>query len=160
MITMRPTYQGVQLPTNTPVKQPIKDLSNNPSYIVIGGLTLPPDTCIYVDGEKVVAESKILDGVSVFERIMRRPYKIEFEMVMRSEDEDGYIFPQSELNDMWNNIWLPDTVQKIQNTHLNGIGILEIVILTVSTTTIRGSKNLPVRMTAVENVPGLSIIIG
>jgi hypothetical protein len=67
-------YNGGQYPRDkkeyTP---PAKDLTNNPSLVIIGGITLPADTIIYLNGEKTLAQSKILDGVTVMERISRMP---------------------------------------------------------------------------------------
>jgi hypothetical protein len=44
---------------------------------------LPLDVIIMVNGKKIIAESKILDGVAVFERILRDPYKVDFEFTVR-----------------------------------------------------------------------------
>jgi hypothetical protein len=155
-------YNGKEFPrdkkTYTP---PTKDLTNNPSLVVIGGITLPPDTAIYLNGQKVLAVSKILDGVTVVERIGRQPYELEFECVVRQLSSDGinYVFPMNELDNIWSNIWLPDTVQTIQNTYLNKIGIQEIVVDNISPVTVRGSKNVPLRIRAFENIPGTTIIV-
>jgi hypothetical protein len=154
-------YNGSELPRDkkqyTP---PTKDLTNNPSLVIIGGITMPPDTAIYLNGQKTLAVSKILDGVSVVERIMRQPYELEFECVIRSQDAAGnYIFPQDALDNLWANVWIPDTVQTVQNTYLNKLGIQEIVIDSITPSTIRGSKNVPLRIRAYENVPGQTIII-
>jgi len=155
-------YNGSQLPRDK--KQfvpPQKDLTNNPSLVIIGGITLPADTAIYVSGQKVLAQSKILDGVAVIERIMRQPYELEFECVIRQANDDntGYIFPQAELDNVWSKIWLPDSVLPIQNTYLNKLGIQEIIIESITPTTVRGSKNIPLRIRGYENVPGATIII-
>lgn len=154
-------YNGKELPrdkkTYTP---PPRDMTNNPSRVVIGGITLPADTVIYLTGSKVLAQSKILDGVTVVERISREPYELEFECVIRSQDADGnYIFPQDEVDNIWANIWLPDTVQTIDNTYLNKLGIKEMVIDSITPTTVRGSKNIPLRIRGYENIPGQTIIV-
>ena len=155
-------YNGRTLPQDkVNYVPPVKDLTNNPSLVVIGGITLPPDTAIYVNGKKTLATSKILDGVSVVERVLREPYEIEFECVIRTANADGtgYIFPQDELDNVWSNVWLPDSVQKVQNTYLNKLGIQEIVIESISPTTVRGSKNIPLRIRAYENVPGQTLLV-
>lgn len=154
-------YNGAELPRQKKKYQdPVKDLTNNPSLVVIGGITLPADTAIFIYGQKVIAQSKILDGVSVIERISRQPYEIEFECVVRAQDAAGnYIFPQDALNNIWTNVWIPDTVMDITNTYLNKLGILQIVIESVTPTTIRGSKNIPLRLRAYENVIGQTIIV-
>jgi hypothetical protein len=154
------SYGGKEFPRDEkPFSPPTKDLTNNPSLVVIGGTTLPPDTAIYLNGKKVLATSKILDGVSVVERILREPYEIEFECVVRAQQAGDYIFPQDALDNIWSNVWLPDTVQKIQNTYLNKLGVQEIIIESVSPTTVRGSKNIPLRIRAYENVPGQTLLI-
>ena len=154
-------YNGGQFPRDkkeyTP---PVKDLTNNPSLLVLGGITMPADTVIYVSGSKVLAQSKILDGVSVMERISRNPYELEFECVIREQDASlNYIFPQNALNNVWSNVWLPDTVLTIKNTYLNNLGIQEMVIETITPTTVRGSKNIPLRLRGYENIPGQTIIV-
>lgn len=162
-------YHGSILPDNkkSPVAIPI-DLANNPSIIKIGPVTLPQDTAIYINGNKVIAQSKILDGVVVYERILRDPYSIEFEMVIRETETyttpsgntgSRYIFPKNELGILWDNVWLIDSVQSIQNTMLNDLGIMEVVIQSINPVTVRGSKNVPVRIKCLENVPGESLII-
>lgn len=154
-------YNGGQFPRDKKAFQPPQtDLTNYPSLIIIGNVALPPDTAIYLNGSKTLAQSKILDGVSVMERISRQPYELEFECVVRAQDANGnYIFPQDELDNIWVNVWLPDTVQTIQNTYLNKLGIQEIIIESISPTTVRGSKNIPLRIRAYENVPGQTIIV-
>jgi hypothetical protein len=155
-------YNGSELPRDKKnYFPPPKDLTNNPSLVVIGSITLPFDVAIYLNGEKVLAQSKILDGVAVTERIMRMPYEIEFECVIRMSNSDNTsnIFAQDELDNIWSNVWLPDSVLTIQNTYLNKLGVQEIVIQGISPTTVRGSKNIPLRIRCVENVPGTTIII-
>lgn len=156
-------YNGATLPRDKVEYKPIpKDLTNNPSLCIIGGVTLPGDTIVYLSGEKNLVQSQILDGVSVFERIFRKPYQIEFEMVIRQKSADGenYVFPQDELYNFWSKVWVPDTIQIVQNTYLNKLGISQIIIESIEPTTLRGSKNLPLRLKAWENVPGQSLIIG
>lgn len=165
-------YAGKILPQDAlPYIPPTVDQTNNPSLINIGGIYLPQDTEIYLNGRKVLAESQIIDGVSVFEHILRKPYEIEFNVVVRESTAipgsnfDPFVsptsnaFPQSQLNYLWYNIWTPNTVNTITNTYLNGLGIQEIIISDISPATVRGSKNIPLRIRAFENQPGLSIII-
>lgn len=160
-ITTEVNYSGRELPRDKKAYvPPLTDLTNYPQLVIIGNIVMPPDTAIFINGQKTLAVSKILDGVSVIERIMRQPYEIEFECVVRAQDGAGnYIFPQDALDDLWVNIWLPDTVQTIQNTYLNKLGIREIVIDSISPTTLRGSTNIPLRIRAYENIPGQTIIV-
>lgn len=156
-------YHGATLPRDkVEYVPPTKDLTNNPSLCIIAGVTLPQDTIVYLTGDKMLVQSQILDGVSVFERILRKPYQIEFEMVIRQKTADGlgYVFPQDDLYNFWTKVWTPDSVQTVQNTYLNKLGISQIIIESVTPTTVRGSKNLPLRLKAWENVPGQSLIIG
>lgn len=168
-------YNGQVFPRDRIQYQPpVADPTNQPSIIVIGGYQLPPDTLIRLGGKKVITKDAILDGVVVFEHISRYPYEIEFDIIIR---EDGAIpgfsttidvsaaanapqpFPQLSINNVWRQVWLPDSVQTIQNTYLNNLGILEIVIESIDPALVRGSKNIPIRMRAYENVPGKSLII-
>ena len=86
-------YAGKTLPIPGGGKsQPIQtDLSNNPSLVKLGTVELPRDVAIYLNCEKVIAESKILDGVSVYEHILRNPYEIEFEIVLRNRKQVYYV---------------------------------------------------------------------
>lgn len=155
-------YNGRSLPADkVEYVAPTKDLSNDPGLVVLGPITLPADTAIYINGKKVLAESKILDGVSVFERIQRDPYEIEFEIILRQKNSAGvaYVFPQQLVQEIWEKIWLPDSVLDVQNTYLNGLGVFQIVVDSISPTTVRGSTNLPVRLHCFENVLGKSIIV-
>lgn len=163
-------YNGFQLPRDkVQYVPPASDPTNDPGVLSIGGIFLPADTIVFIDGAKNIAKSQILDGVEVTEHINRRATNLEFDIVIR---EDGAItsagalpittpspFPQDQLVNFWDTVWLPNTVQKIQNTVLNKLGILEIVIENVNVAEVRGSKNIPIRMTAYENVPGLSLIL-
>lgn len=143
------------------------DQTNNPSVVIIGGITLPNDVVIYINGEKVLVMDKILDGVSIVERVSREPYEIEFECVIRAKNEDGtlnsdltqYIFPQKALEQVWQKVWIPDSVQTVQSTYLNGLGIQQIVIKGITPMTFRGSKNIGLRLKAWENVIGQTLII-
>lgn len=158
------TYAGKQLPAQR--KQiflaPQVDLTNNPSLIIIGGITLSQDTVITLDGEKVIPGSKILDGVYVAEHVGRMPYEIEFKGTLRITNSTNTvnIFPQDAIDDLFQNVWIPDTVQKIQNTYLNKLGIQEIIIKKVKSQTVRGSTNLPFTLMAMENQLGTTLIVG
>jgi hypothetical protein len=161
------SYQGKNLPADKVVFTPTPtDLTNNPSrvrlYSPSFGLVLPQDTVIYLMGEKGLAMTQILDGPVVYERIFTKPYELEFEFVLRTKDPESpgnYIFPQEDMLTLWNNLWLPDSVVSIDNTYLNKLGIMEMIIETITPVTVRGSKNLPVKIKGYQNVPGQSLII-
>ena len=53
--------------------------ANNPKLVVLNGIQLPLDTVIQLDDDKEIVMSKILDGVVVFERILRNATEINFE---------------------------------------------------------------------------------
>lgn len=159
-------YAGKTLPRDkVPYVVPSADLTNNPSSIVLGGMYLPADTETYVNGEKIIAADNILDGPPVTERITGQPIEIEFEGTIRDRQysEAGtpgkWIFPQDVINQIWNNIWAPNSVLKVINTNLNGIGIRELVIKNINYNTVKGSVNVPFRLRCYENVPGSSLII-
>lgn len=156
-------YAGRNLPTDKSfVVPPAKDLTNNPSLIIIGGVTLPADTLILMDFEKLLPGSKIIDGVYVVEHVGRKPYEIEFEGTFRVTNAEGTknIFPQDEIDNLFQNVWLPDSVQKLQNTYLNRLGIQEIIIKGGRAATVRGSTNLPFKLKVIENIPGTTLIVG
>lgn len=155
---------------------PQADPINQPSVTIIGGYLLPPDTLIMLNGKKIITSDSILDGVVVYEHISRKAYELDFDIIVRevgaisgyglatnvNEAQQGLMvqpFPQQAINDVWTKIWQPDSVQQIQNTYLNGLGILEIIIESISPATVRGSKNVPIKIKAFENIPGQSIII-
>lgn len=161
-------YDGYNLPRDAKSFVPIPiDATNNPKLFIANqetpqAVTLPDDTMILIPGEKEIVETKILDGVSVTERISREACKIEIDFVLRSKDSTGTtytggVFPQKLLEQLWSNLFLPDTVVKVQNTQLNGLGISELVIKSVTPTTQRGSTNIHVKIKAIENVPGQSL---
>lgn len=167
-------YAGKVFPRDKVVySPPAIDPTNQPSVIYIGGLQLPPDTLIMLTGGKIITKDPILDGVVVFEHIARHPYEIEFDLVIREQGAiNGFNtgdtipgfslsgnFPQQALNKLWKQVWEPNSVQQVTNTYLNGIGILEIVIESIHPATVRGSKNIPVKIRAYENIPGQSLII-
>jgi hypothetical protein len=141
--------------------QDIKDPQNNPSYIVIEGQILPPDTLIMLDGEKIIAESKILDGVMVYERVGRNPFKVDFEFNIKSnlvqipgvniQVDKGNVFPQDIIQSYFTDIWNPDQVVKVKNTYLNGIGIKELIIKKVNLKTVRGTINVQGSINTLEN---------
>jgi hypothetical protein len=144
------------------------DPTNNPGLVILGalyqngtqkapGVELPGDVAIYINGEKIIAESQILDGVVVFEHIARKPYDIEFEMVLRTKQGNDYIFPQAYIQKIWADLWIIDGVISIQNTYLNGLGVSQMVIFSIEPTTVRGSTNMPLRIKGKENQSGLLI---
>lgn len=152
-------YAGKTLPAEKvqPV-QPTFDPTNHPRLTIIGTVTLPQSTNVLLSGDKILAESQIIDGVSVFEHINRKPYEIEFKFIIWDSTFQP-AFPQSQINNIWTDVWVPNTVQKVQNTYLNGIGVQEIIIKSVKPMPKLGSKNVDMIIKAVENQPGQTIIM-
>ena len=152
----------------------IQDPSNNPSVVTIfdpnnsndAGFTFPFDVQISIDGEKIIAESQILDGEVVFERISTKPRDINFDFTFREKGDiqaggtlgiagvrtyTGYIFPQEALNKLYS-YWKKDSILNITNTLLNGQEIFDIVCLSHNIQTIRGNTNVTYRLSAKEAV--------
>lgn len=133
------------------------DLANNPKRIVLNGFELPQDSVIRWDAEKVIAESQILDGVSVYERIARKPYVIDLYCTFRQKNDSTiagapqYLFPQDLIDEFIKQAWVPNQLLTIENTLLNSIGITEVVFIKHSVDTIRGSLNVPVTINLKEN---------
>jgi len=174
-------YAGNVLPRDKVTPTLFVDLYNRPGDIKLNNgvqeITLPPDTIPLVQGKKELVMTHLLDGgVSCFERILRDPYKITFQGVLRMQDIDGTkynntnppagkqgqinnIFAQDYLNDVWNYVWLPDTVLVVKNSFLNGLGIQQIIVESMEPSPIPGSTNIPFVLSAWENVVGQSLII-
>ncbi len=132
------------------------DPFNLPSLVTINGFQLPVDVMITLNNEKVIAESKILDGVAVFERVSRNPMEINFEFTVRQkgympQNLGEYIFPAEILKSLMDDVWLPNAVLTIKNTFLNKIGIIDVIVKSVTIATVRGSTNVPVSLHCLEN---------
>lgn len=148
------------------------DLLNNPKSLSMRehGSTdpytiLPYDIEISIQGEKVLAESKILDGVFVYERILRNPYEIDISFTIREiktqpNDLDwtvqqmaakDFVFPQRVMNRIFTQLWQKDNVLDVYNTMLNRLGIEQVVVKSVNISTVRGSTNVPCRLSCKEN---------
>ena len=118
--------------------------TNRPSLVMLGGITLPVDVTISLNGEKVIAESKILDGASVFERVSRKPYEIEFNFTIREQDPltKQYIYPQNASYELTSEVWELDQVIEVTNTWLNKKGISNIIIKSFTEINVRGNTNI------------------
>jgi len=164
-------YNGKNLPQQEKIyTPPVFDPTNNPSQVIltntITGLsfTLPQDVMITLNGEKILAENNILDAinvgttVNVVERIAREPYEIEFIFNLWLLSQSS-VFPQAQINNLWQTVWLPDTVINVNNTYLNQLGISQVIVKKISPKPERGSTNLFVKLLTRENVPGQSLTI-
>lgn len=155
-------YAGKTLPRQAaiiPLAPP--DMTNNPKLVIIGGITLPADTALFIDGKKIAAIEKILDGVTVIEHVSIDAHKIDFEGTFRPivNADLSTSFPQPLINNFWKGVWKKDSVVPLVNTFFNSLGISELFILDVHMGTVRGQKNVPFKLTTIENQPGLSIIV-
>lgn len=158
----RVNYHGKELPRDAKLPDLIPpDHTNNPSLIIIQGLTLPGDTSILIDGEKILARDRIFDGIPVIEHIAREASKIEFEGIFRYTPDFGstYPFPQDVVDNYWTTVFLPNSVLTLTNTYLNRIGIMQLVVEKATLHTVRGSTNVPFRMITYENIVGQSLIV-
>lgn len=155
-------YAGKHLPQQAaiiPLAPP--DMTNNPKLVIIGGITLPGDTALFIDGKKIAAIEKILDGVTVIEHVSIDAHKIDFEGTFRPivNADLSTSFPQPLINNFWKKVWKKDSVVPLVNTFFNSLGISELFIEMVHMGTVRGQKNVPFKLTTIENQPGLSIIV-
>ncbi len=156
-------YAGSSLPSQKNSPQPfIIDQTNNPSSIVLSAgqnfVFLPASTQIILKGEKIIAESQILDGVSVFEHVSRKPYEIDFDILIWNSSYNAP-FPQDIINNIWTDLWLPNTIVDVANTYLNGIGIQQVIIKSINPAPKLGSTNVTLKIRCYENQIGQSIII-
>ena len=170
-------YAGKTLPVDQVAPQTFSDAANTPYLVKLGGITLPPDVIVRLKDKKDLVMSLILDGVSVYERILRHPFEIDFEFTVRMQNIGGTnynnttppqgltgtinnVFPQDYVDDILNDVFFPDSIQNITNSFLNKIGIQQVIIADVDIATVRGSTNVPMKIRCYENVPGNSLIIG
>jgi hypothetical protein len=154
-------YAGQEV-TQMPAKfTPVQiDLTNNPGAIIIGSVTLPNNTNILINGEKIIAESQILDGVSVFEHVSRKAYEIEFKLKLYDPNNPSYSpFPQQQITNIWNNLWTNNTIYTVQNTFLNQLNISSIIIKSIKPSPRLGSPIVDMVIKAFENQVGQSIIM-
>ena len=173
-------YEGNTLPKDAKQFTAFNDLFNKPGEIRLNNgvqeIVLPPDTVILPDAEKIIPQCVILDGVSVFERVARKPTLLEMRGTFRMQDINGTrynntnppagalgfinnVFPQDYINDVWTYTFLPDTVLIVKNSLLNGIGIQEVIVEKFSMEPGMGTKNVGFRLMCWEIVQGPNLII-
>ena len=127
------------------------DRTNWPSTVVLNDIILPIDVIIALNGEKVIAETKILDGVSVFERVSRKPFEISFDFNLRKVNAlKQYIFPNDTAVELMTNVWAVDEVIQCENTFLNALGIKDLIVKSITFATIRGNTNIPCSLKCLE----------
>jgi hypothetical protein len=147
----------------------IPNPSNNPSditleYIKTGDIypnitvKLPEDTITKLDGEKIIAENKILDGAFIYERVSIKPFQIDFEFTLRRQnidyfiliDPNKYVFPQFYAETL-KELYAVDSIINVTNTYLNGLGIETIIIKNLTLTPVRGSTDILGTLKCFEN---------
>jgi hypothetical protein len=136
--------------------------------VKIGDIDLPKDVLISLNGNKMIAQSQILDGVAVFERVTRKPFDIDFDFTMRSQKQTSFgvtinktnlhlpttglwTFPLQEVTALYQNVWKKDEVMKVVNTFLNSLDIHQVIIQDVQITTIRGSVDVGIKLKTIED---------
>jgi len=152
-------YAGYTLPAQAAkVTQFVIDPTNNPSNLKIGNIVFPASTQIIPKGEKIIAESQILDGVTVFEHVSRKATELDFDVLIW---QSGYntSFPQDTINAIWNNLFLLNTIQEVKNTWLNNLGIRFIIIKSICPRPRIGSTQVILKIKAFEVQAGQTLII-
>ena len=144
----------------TPYKGDLND-TNQVCFVSLNGIRLPIDVQISLNGTKVIAQSQILDGVSVFERVTRKPFDIDFDFTMRDQKVaqakglkpsiNTWIFPLDETNALFGYIWEPDKVLQVQNLFLNKLGIQQVIVSDIQISTIRGNVDVPIKLKTIED---------
>lgn len=151
---------------------------NDVCIVKLNGIQLPLDVLISINGSKIIAQSQILDGVAVFERVSRKPYDIDLDFVLRGvtkEKPKGLIpglkinkpditkwsFPLKDSEDegvyypgiitLLGYCWEENRVLKIENSFLNAINIQQVVVSDVQIGTQRGSINVPIKLKCIED---------
>ncbi len=152
-------YAGYNLPEQAIKPTPyVIDPSNNPSGLTIGNVVFPASTQIIPKGDKIIPESQIIDGVTVFQHVSRKATELDFEVLLW-ENGSNVRFPQERINAIWTNLFIPNSVQPVINTWLNNLGISQLIIKSISPKPRVGSTNVTLKIKAYENQVGQTLII-
>jgi hypothetical protein len=128
---------------------------NNPD-----SFQLPLDVDISFSGDKLIAQSQILDGVAVYERVTRKPFEINFSFTLRETQitsstlgfhRDRFIFPMELSKEFHQKVWLKDEVLKVDNIWLNKLGILQVVLNDMQVGTKPGNTDIFIKMKCTED---------
>lgn len=152
--------------------------TNDICIVKLNGILLPLDVLISINGQKIIAQSQILDGVAVFERVTRKPYDIDFDFVVRGVKKtkpkglipgltinkptiNNWIFPMEDTESdgiyypgvptIFGYNWEPNEVLKVENLFLEKLGIRQVIVSDIQITTIRGSINVPIKLKCFED---------
>lgn len=141
----------------------VQNPANDPSYCVIGNVVLSANILLPIKNKKLIAKSQIVDGVTVFEHVSREAAEIDFDFTIfpagviqgTASNTNAFnnvtTFNQTSLNTFWSTIWSANTIQAVQNTYLNGLGISQIIIESITVIPMHGKPNVGVKMRALEN---------
>jgi hypothetical protein len=160
---------GAQVVTETQVET--LDTGETISYPVqriVGGVTLPADVLIEPEFEKFIILDTILDGTPVTEYVGRKATKFTINATFRASytgnqvnaaDLTQNIFPQSLLEEFFQQVFQPNGSLSIQNSILNGLGITNIIVQKMKPTFTRGSYNIGLTLDCYEDVAGASLLL-
>jgi hypothetical protein len=151
------------------------------SRVKLGTEYLPMDVLFSLNSTKIIAQSQVLDGAMVFERVSRKPFDVDFDFVLRglAQNNDRRYFKNIDFNrpsqkewivalddtkndngttqaiglqTLFDKIWKLDTVLPVENNALNKIGIFNLIITDIQITTVRGSIDIPIKLKCVEDI--------
>jgi hypothetical protein len=151
------------------------------SVVKLGGVQLPRDVMFSLNSTKVIAQSQVLDGAMVFERVSRKPFDVDFDFVLRGlkQNNDRRYFKNIDFNrpsqkqwvvalsdtegeggtiqsiglqTLFDKIWVKDTVLPVENNMLGKLGIFNLIITDIQITTVRGNIDIPIKLKCVEDV--------
>lgn len=142
--------------------------TNEICKVRLNGIDLPLDVVISIDGNKIIAQSQILDGVAVFERVTRKPMDIDFDFTVRQNKKtkpegiipgltfnkptvNNWIFPLDDVNTIFGYHFVPDQVLAVENIFLNKLGIMQLIVADIHIGTARGSVDVPMRLKCLED---------
>lgn len=141
---------------------------NDVNIVKLNGYTLPEDVQFSINYDKMIAQSQILDGVVVYERVTRKPAEITFEFTLREKKsktpvigvggaelnlatQTKYVFPMQLSKEIIQSVFNVDSVLKVENSYLNSVGIFQVVVSEMGIQLNRGTVNVPVRMRCYED---------
>ena len=160
---------GAQVVTETQVET--LDTGEVISYPVqrsLGGVTLPADVNIEPTFEKFIVLDNILNGAPVTEYVGRKATKFTITATFRASYNGGQInandlsnniFPQSLLEEFFQQVFQPNGSISIQNSILNGLGITNIIVQSMKPKFTNGSYNIGLTLDCYEDVAGSSLLL-
>ena len=161
-------------------RQGDQSTKENTAYIVkLNGYLMPSDIQYDLSFDKMVAESQILDGAIVYERVTRKAVQIDFKFTVRSYEvsqpervvgifgkefkfpevkTEDYYFPDTEFSEFYTKVFKIDNIIQVENSFINKLGITELVVRDMQVETILGNTDIRVKLKCSENyVPQSSL---